>query len=446
MSRLTLKDRVTLASALVLAAGLAVLTLGFNLLLSHRLTQDAVAVLRERADAQLAALDVQGGRVVLRDAIRNESLGPRDVGLCRRPLDPAGARRPAAPAGGRRARRCRARHGHDAWGKTSGCGAEPASAGQRRVGTVVVALSLEPYERTERIARLATLLLDVFVLAAGVLLGPPRRRRGASARRRHDRAGGRVERARPRPALRPRPAARRAHRAVGDARRAARSAGFEPAPRAALLGRDRARAAHAAQRDRGEAELALRRERGGEEYRSALKAIATRARQLQRVLATLLATARAQAAGHGHRCDPSAVAERVLEAHRTADFDGEGPRLELIDRAGGAAIGAEEEVVERILAPLVENACAHARSLVRVTIERAGDELQIAVDDDGPGIPADEHERIFDPGYRASAASENGAGLGLALSRRLARAIGGEVQHPPDANGGGHFRVSLPAL
>jgi signal transduction histidine kinase len=195
-----------------------------------------------------------------------------------------------------------------------------------------------------------------------------------------------------------------------------------------------------------EADLALRRERGSEEYRSALQAIATRARQLQRVLATLLATARAQAAGHGHRCDPAVVAERVLEAHRTADFDGEGPRLELIDHAGGAAIGAEEEVVERILAPLVENACAHARSLVRLTIERAGDELRIAVDDDGPGVPADEHERIFDPGYRASAASENGAGLGLALSRRLARAIGGEVQHPPDANGGANFRVSLPAL
>ena len=51
--------------------------------------------------------------------------------------------------------------------------AEPAFVGAgsgRRVGTVVVAVSLAPYEHTERIARYSTLLLDLFVLAAGVLL------------------------------------------------------------------------------------------------------------------------------------------------------------------------------------------------------------------------------------------------------------------------------------
>lgn len=56
MSRLGLRGHVTLVTALVLAVGLALLTLGINLLLSHELDKDLSAVLRERADVQSSAM------------------------------------------------------------------------------------------------------------------------------------------------------------------------------------------------------------------------------------------------------------------------------------------------------------------------------------------------------------------------------------------------------
>jgi sensor domain CHASE-containing protein len=61
-SRLDLRDRVTVATALVLALGLGVLTLGVSLLLSHQLDQDVSARLRERADAASSAARRPNGR------------------------------------------------------------------------------------------------------------------------------------------------------------------------------------------------------------------------------------------------------------------------------------------------------------------------------------------------------------------------------------------------
>jgi signal transduction histidine kinase len=67
------------------------------------------------------------------------------------------------------------------------------------------------------------------------------------------------------------------------------------------------------------------------------------------------------------------------------------------------------------------------------------------IDDDGPGVAAGEHEAIFEPGRRGSSngAHREGAGLGLALSRRLARAAGGDVVSEPSASGA-RFTVRLP--
>ncbi|MFL5825053.1 MAG: hypothetical protein ACJ76V_00870, partial [Thermoleophilaceae bacterium] len=74
MSRLSLRGRVTLASALVLAVGLALLTFGINVILERQLAHDASAALRERAGAQLATLSMRNGRVVQRDAPNDAAL------------------------------------------------------------------------------------------------------------------------------------------------------------------------------------------------------------------------------------------------------------------------------------------------------------------------------------------------------------------------------------
>jgi signal transduction histidine kinase len=110
-------------------------------------------------------------------------------------------------------------------------------------------------------------------------------------------------------------------------------------------------------------------------------------------------------------------------------------------------VGVDTDVAERVLAPLIENGCRYGRQKVAVTIERDNGAVRFTVADDGPGVLADEREAIFEPGRRGAAngaGREDGAGLGLALARRLARAAGGDVE--AEANGaGGRFTVRLPA-
>ena len=96
---------------------------------------------------------------------------------------------------------------------------------------------------------------------------------------------------------------------------------------------------------------------------------------------------------------------------------------------------------------MIENACRYASSRVRVAIGRADSAVLYAVEDDGPGVAAEELERIFEPGVRGAAAGANGnagAGLGLSLARRLARSVDGEVEAEA-APAGGRFLVRLPA-
>ena len=108
-------------------------------------------------------------------------------------------------------------------------------------------------------------------------------------------------------------------------------------------------------------------------------------------------------------------------------------------------VGANAELVERTLAPLVENACRYGRRTVRLAVDRNSRQIMFTVEDDGPGVKDQESERIFEPGGRGTAGeNEGGAGLGLALSRRLARAAGGDVTSEPRGEGG-RFVARFPA-
>ena len=69
-------------------------------------------------------------------------------------------------------------------------------------------------------------------------------------------------------------------------------------------------------------------------------------------------------------------------------------------------------------------------------------ELHVAVRDTGPGIAADEHEAIFEE-FRQAGGSSAGIGLGLAISRRLARVMGGEITLESEPGKGSVFRVRL---
>src|SRR5690606_18287826 len=103
----------------------------------------------------------------------------------------------------------------------------------------------------------------------------------------------------------------------------------------------------------------------------------------------------------------------------------------------------------RALVNLIENALKYspAGSPVEVVARREGDDVVFSVLDRGAGIPASAVDRIFEPFFRGPGVAPDtaGAGLGLAIARRLAEAQGGTIRYAPRPGGGSIFSLHLPA-
>ena len=102
------------------------------------------------------------------------------------------------------------------------------------------------------------------------------------------------------------------------------------------------------------------------------------------------------------------------------------------------SLRGEPRLLRRMLRNLLENARRHGAPPIEVSVRRAGGEVEVRVRDAGPGVPEAEREKVFEPFYRRAGGSSAGAGLGLALVRRIARRHGGEARAA--AKG---FRVTL---
>ena len=99
-----------------------------------------------------------------------------------------------------------------------------------------------------------------------------------------------------------------------------------------------------------------------------------------------------------------------------------------IDGDKSAEVRIERQDLDEMLGNLVENAAKYGGGRVFVTVSRAGtDDVEIAVEDDGPGIPEAEWQAIFDRGARLDTTGKPGTGLGLAIVRDVAQIYGGTV-------------------
>jgi signal transduction histidine kinase len=109
-------------------------------------------------------------------------------------------------------------------------------------------------------------------------------------------------------------------------------------------------------------------------------------------------------------------------------------------------VDVDKAQMHRALVNLFENADLHGGGLTSVRVEPADDGVLITVTDEGPGVPSDERERIFDRFVRGgSRGSLPGAGLGLSLVAETVRSHGGAVWCVPGPNGvGSAFVVRLP--
>ena len=118
------------------------------------------------------------------------------------------------------------------------------------------------------------------------------------------------------------------------------------------------------------------------------------------------------------------------------------------DAEGPCVATCDPQLVEQAVANLVENAVRHSGSDdIRVSLSSAGGMAEIAVEDRGVGVPPEQAERIFERFHRvdpARAAETGGAGLGLAIVRRIARLHGGEARCTPARPRGARFTISIP--
>jgi len=444
MSRFGLRRRLLLVVGAAVTVALLGLVAGFNVILGNVLDRDARDLVRARAVAQFDTLRTDGGSLRIREAPDDRSA---DAYLWifagTQPLE----RPRAAPETGRAARllaRGPARF-VDVAASDTRLYAAPVVVDGKRLGTVVAGVSLAPYEQTRKLALLASLVLGALVLL--LVLVTARWLLGASLR----------------PVVRmTRQAAEWSEHDL-DHRFALGPPHDELTELSATLDRLLDRLAASLRHERrfsaelshelrtpltrvlAESELALRREREPHEYRQALESIHRSADRLARTIDVLVAAVRYEAGGERGTADARAVAQDAvracsgLAAERRMDVKIDEPRSPL-------RIGVDADLAERILQPVLENACRYGSTSVRVAIGRQNSTVVYEIEDDGPGVAADENDRIFEPGLRGRAPRPNGdqgAGLGLSLARRLARSVDGDVVADPAA-GGGRFLVRLP--
>jgi signal transduction histidine kinase len=137
----------------------------------------------------------------------------------------------------------------------------------------------------------------------------------------------------------------------------------------------------------------------------------------------------------------------VAEAGRRGD---DGIQVSSTASTGGAApvmVAGSRSQLERALANLVDNAQRHAAHQVRIGVTARAGRAELRVDDDGPGIPPADRDRVFERFTRlddSRARDQGGTGLGLAVVRSIAARHGGSVWVEDSALGGAGVVIALP--
>lgn len=140
-------------------------------------------------------------------------------------------------------------------------------------------------------------------------------------------------------------------------------------------------------------------------------------------------------------CDLAAALRRYAAGHGAA------ARLVLALPAAPVPVAIDEKVLLRVCANLIENALRHSRQAF-VSVENGAEGVILLVEDEGPGIPLEEREHVFEPFYRldTSRNRENGGtGLGLAIVRRIVERHDGWITLADSRHGGLAVRVGFAA-
>jgi signal transduction histidine kinase len=166
--------------------------------------------------------------------------------------------------------------------------------------------------------------------------------------------------------------------------------------------------------------------------------------RLDALVSDLLQMARIESGHVTTKLEPVALRELCEEV--VADFSARSTAFTVCGEH--IAVVADREHVRRILINLVDNALKYGEPPFHVAIRRNRDRVHVSVRDNGEGVPADFVPHLFDRFAQASSGTTRkarGTGLGMAIVRGLAEAMGATVSYRPAEGGGAEFILDLPA-
>ena len=143
------------------------------------------------------------------------------------------------------------------------------------------------------------------------------------------------------------------------------------------------------------------------------------------------------------RLDLAELARQVAERFRDLS-ERSGSRLEL-ELESGSLLRADRRYLEQVVVNLLSNAFRFARETVTVRVSRLGDQVELRVEDDGPGIPEDDLPRIWDRYYKGDHPGLAGSGLGLAIVKSILVSHGFLYGAKNRPTGGASIYFSAPA-
>jgi len=187
-----------------------------------------------------------------------------------------------------------------------------------------------------------------------------------------------------------------------------------------------------------------------EEYARALEASITKSDEILALFAALLRIA--QVEGGARRTSFAPVALAPLLRHMRELFgavaEEAGDRLDINIRSG-ATIRGDRELLVQLFSNLIENAILHtpAGTQILLSLSSIGNRAVFTISDNGPGVPREEHQKIFQRLYRREASrSRPGYGLGLSLVMAIAELHGAHTNIPERDSTGFSMEVSFPLV
>jgi len=183
------------------------------------------------------------------------------------------------------------------------------------------------------------------------------------------------------------------------------------------------------------------------DFRRQLEAADKEVDRLSEIVDDLLATSRERETTETHGEASADLGRAATRAVSRWEAKAVRARATLTASGPGAVAAASEPDVDQILDNLIDNALSHAPgSAVAVVADRTGEGALLAIQDDGPGIRAEELDLVTERFYRGKGATPGGSGLGLAIVRELAERWGGRLEVHSAPREGTRVQVTFPAV